>query len=124
MRATRDELPILFGADPASIRGSDWGDMRSLILTLPAGTDLDPLLAGLPNGLCPCPHWGYVLKGRLQVRYAEGGEILRAGDLFYLPPGHSALVEEDAVIIEFSRPAEHEPVMEVVRRNASSAATA
>jgi hypothetical protein len=119
MHASRDELPILFGADPAAIRGGDWGGMRALILTLPAGTDLTPLLMGLPNDLCPCPHWGYVLTGRLQVTYANGSENLKAGDLFYLPPGHTALIEEDAEIIEFSRPQEHEPVLDVVKRNAA-----
>ncbi len=121
MRATRDELPILFGADPAAIRGGDWGEMRCLILSLPAGTDLTPLLAGLPNNLCPCPHWGYLLKGRVQVSYADGSEVLLAGDLFYLPPGHTAFVDEDAEIIEFSRPHEHESVLAIVKRNAAAA---
>ena len=65
MRASRDELPILFGEDPAVIRGADWGDLRAMIVSLPAGTDLAPLLKGLPNDLCPCPHWIYVIKGRI-----------------------------------------------------------
>ena len=120
MRATRDELPILFGADPATIRGADWDGLRAMIISLPAGTDLAPLLEGLPNGLCPCPHWGYVLKGRIRVTYADREEVLRAGDLFYLPPGHAPLVEEDTEFVEFSRPAEHEAVLEVVKRNAAA----
>jgi len=121
MRATRDELPIIFGADPAAIRGADWGGFRSLILSLPAGTDLGPLLQGLPDDLCPCPHWGYVIKGRVRVTYADSEEILRTGDLFYLPPGHTAYVDEDAELVEFSPPGEHELVMDVVRRNAAAA---
>ena len=112
MRATRDQLPILFGDDQAGIRGADWGDLRSMIVSLPAGTDLAPLLQGLPNDLCPCPHWGYVVKGRMRVTYADGEEILEAGDLFYLPPGHTPLVEEDVEFVEFSRPAEHQPVLD------------
>ena len=124
MRATRDELPIIFGADPASIRGADWFGLRSMIVTLPAGTDLAPVLKGLPGDLCPCPHWGYMLKGRIKVTYADGAEILRAGDLFYLPPGHTPLVEEDTEFVEFSRPDEHEPVMEVVKRNIAAAGAA
>ena len=122
MRATHDELPILFGAEPATIRGADWDGLRSMIISLPAGTDLAPLLAGLPNGLCPCPHWGYVLKGRIRVRYAEGEETLQAGDLFYLPPGHTPLVEEDTEFVEFSRPAEHQSVLDHVARAAAGAA--
>ena len=46
-------------------------------------------------------------------------EVIRPGDLFYLPPGHTGLVEEDFECVEFSRPAEHEPVMDVIRHNAA-----
>ena len=124
MRATRDELPVLFGEDPAAIRGADWGDLRSMVVSLPAGTDLAPLLQGLPGNLCPCPHWGYVLTGRLRVRYADGEEVLHAGDLFYLPPGHTPLVEEDCEFVEFSRPAEHQPVLDHVQRAVAAASAA
>jgi hypothetical protein len=116
MRATRDELPILFGEDPTTIRGADWDGLRSMIVSLPAGTDLAPVLKGLPNDLCPCPHWGYVIKGRMRVVYADGEEVLQAGDLFYLPPGHTPLVEEDIEFVEFSRPEEHQPVLDHVQR--------
>ena len=121
MHATRGELPILFGEEPAVIRGADWEGLRSMIISLPAGTDLAPVLKGLPGDLCPCPHWGYMIKGRIRVTYADSVEILRAGDLFYLPPGHTPLVEEDVEFVEFSRPAEHEAVLDVVKRNIASA---
>ncbi len=121
MHATRDQLPILFGDDQAAIRGADWGDLRAMVISLPAGTDLAPLLQGLPGGLCPCPHWGFVVKGRIRVRYAEGEETLQAGDLFYLPPGHTPLVEEDAEFVEFSRPAEFQPVLDHLARAAAQA---
>jgi hypothetical protein len=120
MHATRDELPILFGSDPAAIRGADWGGLRSMIVSLPAGTDLALVLKGLPNDLCPCPHWGYMIKGRSRVIYADGEEILKAGDLFYLPPGHTAVVEEDVEFVEFSRPAEFQPVLDHLARAASA----
>ena len=52
--------------------------------------DLDhaPLLKGLPDDRCQCPHWGQVLKGRWTVRYADREEVYEAGDAFYMPPGH------------------------------------
>ena len=121
MHATREDLPFLFGADSAGIRGANWGKLRSVIVSLPSGTDMTPLLRGLPDDLCPCPHWGYVLKGRLKVTYADGEELLKAGDLFYLPPGHTGLVEEDVEFIEFSPPDEHDAVLDVVKRNATPA---
>ena len=122
MRATRDELPILFGEDPTTIRGADWDGLRAMIVSLPAGTDLAPVLQGLPNDLCPCPHWGYMLKGRVRVVYADREEVLEAGDLFYLPPGHTPLVEEDTEFVEFSRPEEHQPVLDHVQRVIAAAA--
>ena len=118
MRASRDELPELAG--PA-VRAADWGDLRSIAISLPAGTDLSPLLQGLPDDLCSCPHWGYVIKGRMRVSSRDGDEVLRAGDLYYLPPGHTGIVEEDFEAIEFSPPASHEQVMDVVKRNAARA---
>ena len=102
MRAPRNELPEVLGA---ALRATDWGDLRSIAIALPAGTDLGPLLRGLPDDLCSCPHWGYVIKGRMQVSYADRQEVQRAGDLYYLPPGHTGVVDEDLESIEFSPPA-------------------
>jgi hypothetical protein len=121
MRATRDELPVLFGDESTGIRGADWGGWRSMMVSLLAGTDLTPLLKGLPNDLCPCPHWGYMVSGRIRLSYLDSTEYLTAGDLFYLPPGHTAFVEEDCLFVEFSPPADHTAVLDVVKRNAAAA---
>ena len=50
--------------------------------------DATPLMKGLPDERCQCPHWGYVVKGRMTFHYADREEILEAGDAFYTPPGH------------------------------------
>ena len=118
MRAAREQLPEVLGA---AVRAADWGDLRSIAISLPAGTDLGPLLKGLPDDLCSCPHWGYVIKGRMRVSYADSQEVLGSGDLYYLPPGHTGVVEEDLECIEFSPPAAHEQVLDVVKRNAAMA---
>ena len=121
MRASRDNLPELLGA---AVRATDWGALRAIAMSLPAGTDLGPLLKGLPDDLCSCPHWGYVVKGRMRVSYADGQETISAGDLFYLPPGHTGVVEEDFEAIEFSPPEANDRVFDVVKRNAAMAETA
>ena len=54
MRASRDELPELLGA---AIRGSDWGDLRSAVVSLPAGTDARLLFKGCRTIAAP-PHIG------------------------------------------------------------------
>jgi hypothetical protein len=56
--------------------------------------DVTPLLKGLPNDRCPCPHWGYVFKGRIKMRFADHEEIYEAGDAFYAPPGHAPIANE------------------------------
>src|SRR5688572_28081248 len=121
MRASRDELPELLG--PA-IRGSDWGDLRSTVISMPAGTDARPLFKDLPEDRCPAPHWGYVIKGQIRIIYADRAEVLRDGDLYYLPPDHTGVVEEDFESVEFSPPAAHEQVLDVIKRNAASALAA
>jgi hypothetical protein len=120
MRASRDELPELLGA---AIRGSDRGDLSSTVVSMPAGTDARPLFKGLPDDRCPAPHWGYVIKGQIRIMYTDREEVLRTGDLYYLPSGHAAIVEEDFESIESSPPAAHEQVLDVIKRNAAKAQT-
>ena len=50
--------------------------------------DATPLMKGLPDDRCQCPHWGYVLKGKVTMRYPDREEIYEAGDAYYWPPGH------------------------------------
>src|SRR3954464_3585795 len=49
--------------------------------------DATPLLKGLPDDQCQCPHWGYVTKGRMTFRFGDRDEVFEAGDAFYTPPG-------------------------------------
>jgi hypothetical protein len=80
-----------------------WGDMAVAVNELPKGTDFGPLLNGLKDNLCQVPHWGYILKGSLFVKYSNGSEVtLKAGDLFYMPPGHTGVVTEDLKLMDFS----------------------
>ena len=85
------------------IQGQDWGELNVARIRFPKGADATPLLEGLPQGLCQCPHWGSVLKGSIHVRYADGTEeVVRAGEVYYWPPGHTVWVDEDYEAIEFS----------------------
>ncbi len=67
--------------------------------------DLAPMLAMLSSGNCSCPHWGYVVKGKITMRYADHEEIVEAGDAFYFPPGHAPEAEAGTELVQFS-PAE------------------
>ena len=71
-------------------------------VTITKSHDLAPMLAALPTGKCTCPHWGYVIKGRVVVRYDDHEEILVAGDAFYMKPGHAPEAEEGTELVQFS----------------------
>jgi hypothetical protein len=77
-----------------------------------------PLLAGLPGDRCSCPHWGYVLKGRLTYRFADHDEVFEAGDAFYLPPGHVPIAEAGSELVQFSPSEQLREVDAVMLKNA------
>jgi hypothetical protein len=79
--------------------------------------DASPLLKGLPDDRCPCPHWGYVLKGRLTYRFADHDETFTAGDAFYLPGGHVPVAEAGSEIMQFSPTTELREVDAVMMKN-------
>src|SRR5215216_2904914 len=43
----------------------DFGDYIVNFVTFHPDMDQTPLLKGLPDDRCQCPHWGYVLEGSL-----------------------------------------------------------
>ena len=71
-----------------------------------ADIDATPLLKGLPDDRCQCPHWGYVVKGSLTFRYADREEVFGAGDAFYTPPGHVPVKHQPGTEIVIFSPAE------------------
>jgi hypothetical protein len=121
MRGSKSDLPVMLEAGESAIRGADWGGMRALVVSLPTGTDITPLLKGLPDDRCSCPHWGYVIRGRMRVISADGEETLQAGDVFYMAPGHTVFVEEAVEFVELAPADEHQRVLDVVQQNVAAA---
>jgi hypothetical protein len=79
-------------------------------------------LAGLPNGQCQCPHWGYVLSGRLTLDYGDHEEVYGPGDAFYMPPGHVPTADAGTELVQFSPKDKMRESMEAI--HASMAARA
>jgi hypothetical protein len=103
MHAAEQDITIELEVGDIVTRGEEWGDQIVRHLRLPAGTDFRPLLAGLPDDRCACPHWGYILEGSITLRYADGTEETnRAGDTYYWPGGHTGWSDEGVTFIEFS----------------------
>ena len=113
MKINKENIPVTMEGPGTKMRAqSGLGGMTVGYNTLPKGTDFTPLLKGLANDSCHCPHWGYILEGSMRVIYDDGSEDLtQAGDVFYWEPGHTAIVEEDVVLIDFSPEKELNEVM-------------
>ncbi len=80
-----------------------WGGMAVTINEAPAGTDYTPVLEGLKDDLCQVPHWGYLESGKLRIiDKNKKTTVVNGGEVFYMPPGHTAIIDEDSKIIEFS----------------------
>lgn len=123
MRIAKDDIPAVIDAPGAVARvqpdfgdASGYGRISGEYFSLGAGADIAPLLKGLEGDLCQAPHWGYVLQGALTITYADGTEeLIKSGDLFYWPPGHTVRVGEDAEVILFSPQEEHNRVIDHMR---------
>ena len=82
-----------------------------------ADVDPAPFFRGLPDDRCQCPHWGYVIKGKISFRFAEWEEPYEAGDAYYVPPGHTPVVFNGSEVVSFSPTDELATMMEVFERN-------
>jgi hypothetical protein len=112
MRAASHEMAVELEVGDIHTKGEQWGDLSVRHCDLPAGADLRPLLAGLPDDRCSCPHWGYIVDGSITIRYANGREETNStGDLYYWPGGHTAWTDTGVVFVEFSPAAEIAPVL-------------
>jgi hypothetical protein len=115
MRVPKDQVDVKMTIPGAVIRQrTEFGAMNGVgtigaeYFTLAAGVDTTPLFQGLEGNLCQCPHWGFVLRGRITTTDANGAqETVNTHDLFYWPPGHTVKVDADAEIIMFSPQHEH-----------------
>ena len=75
---------------PVEDRHQEIDDYTVNFLTFGQTIDATPLLSGLPDDRCSCPHWGYVFKGRITYRFAGHDEVFEAGDAFHVPDGTHA----------------------------------
>lgn len=119
MQVPKEDVEVQMEIPGAVIRQRrNFGDVSGFdqlsgeYFTLASGVDTTPLFEGLEGGLCQCPHWGYVLAGRITTTDAQGSrETASANDLFYWPPGHNVKVEDDAEIVMFSPQDQHSRVI-------------
>ena len=116
-RTRKDEAPIEVDLPVIEGRYVELDDWTVAFESFPKGSDPAPLFKGLPDDRCQCPHWGYVVRGELTVDYADRTETLRAGDAYYLRPGHLTVLTDGTEVVEFSPTVELQKTMAVVGAN-------
>ena len=118
MKISKEAIPVRMESPGTVMRSlPGYGGMTVAFNEMPAGTDIGPLLEGLEHNSCQCPHWGYVVEGAVVIKYDDGTEEkLNAGDVFYLPPGHTAIVEKDLKMIDFSPEEKLKQVMDHIEK--------
>jgi hypothetical protein len=99
-----------------------WGDMHVEYDVFKKRFDVTPFLKGLPKDRDPCPHWGIVVKGKMTMMVDGKEEIVKAGDAYYMQPGHTAIVEAGSEFWEFSPKNKLKKTMQVIMRNFEIAA--
>jgi hypothetical protein len=107
----RTDVPIAVKNDNVELRTAPVGDLTVGFVDIKKGTDLAPALVGLPDDLCQCPHWGYMLKGRVMMKTKHGDEVYEAGQAFYWPAGHAPVALEDSQYVDFSPTDEFDTVI-------------
>lgn len=119
MKISKNDIEVRMEIPGAVIRQTtDFGNATGLgkisceYFSLSAGVDTTPLFVGLEENMCQCPHWGFLVSGKLTTTDGKGiKETVSANELFYWPAGHNVLVNEDAEIIMFSPQHEHTHVI-------------
>ena len=121
MRAGPEELPLLVESPGMTARFAHWGELDVAVETQAAGRDATATFhRAFPDGRCAVPHWGYLIQGRMRIRYPDHEEVISAGEAWYMAPGHIPAIEEDVVDVVFTMAGEYEKLMAALGRAAAS----
>jgi hypothetical protein len=105
-KVSRDSAPQRQDAGPMVDLRDELDGYTVSFTSLLEDIDATPLMEGLPDDRCQCPHWGYVFKGKMTARYADHDEVFEAGDAFYTPPGHVPVKNEPGTEFVWFSPSE------------------
>lgn len=117
MHSSINDIPVAFEAQGYTSKLIQWGDINVEVWSAEQDGDPAPFFKGLPDDRCQCPHYGYVLKGSMIYDYADREEVITAGQVYYIAPGHLPRIAAGSMGIEFSPKHEFEQTMEVLSAN-------
>jgi len=117
--ASKNDMPIAISNELYEVRTIEADDYIVSFFTLKADWEPPALLfKGLPNDMCQSPHYGYVFKGQIVLKYVDHEETIKAGEAYYMKPGHIPIRGvKGTEFLEVSPKAENERTMAVVTKN-------
>jgi len=118
-RTRKDEAPLLLDEPEITGRYVELADHTVAYETFHTDMDPAPLFRGLPDDRCQCPHYGVVVSGRLEMRYADRTEVFEAGDAYVATPGHVPWPHTGTEVVEFSPTDALQETLAVVGANMS-----
>jgi hypothetical protein len=106
----------------SATQGGDYGSVEDRsdqvdgytvnFVTFREDVDATPLLKGLPDDRCQCPHWGYVVSGQMTMRFPDRVEVYEAGDAWYAAPGHVPIQHNPGTLLVLFSPTDELQVTE------------
>jgi len=101
-KVSKDTASDVREMGPVTDRREEMNGYTVEFVSFATDADLDGPLQALPGGACQCPHWGYVIAGRMRFVFGDREEVYEAGDAFYTPAGHRPYVDAGTEILQFS----------------------
>lgn len=113
----REQIPVTISRTGYEGRFVEWGGFIIAFERWLEELDETKMLRELPDGRCPCPHWGFLFKGRMTVRYKDHEETITAGEAYYLKPGHNSIITKGTESMEVSPKEKYEKAMRAIRNS-------
>src|SRR4051794_20583406 len=117
MHGSTNDIPVAVELKAGKIRFVEWGGMNIELGTMTGRFEVDEYFKGLPDDRCQCPHWGYVIKGRMRFKYNSEEEVVDAGEAYYAEPGHLPVIDPGTEYVEFSAVSEIQKTLDVIGQN-------
>jgi len=111
----KEEIPIIASGHGYEGRFIEWGGFVIAFEKWLEDLDETNMFKDFPGGRCPCPHWGYLFKGKMTVRYNDHEESIGAGEAYYLKPGHNSIITKGTESMEVSPKREYEEAINAIK---------
>ncbi|WP_336361058.1 hypothetical protein [Haladaptatus sp. ZSTT2] len=102
MHTKIESIPTEIANDEMVLREMHLGNMNVGYETFSAHVETDEMFKDLPDGRCQSSHWGFLIEGQMTLRFEDEEEVVEAGEVYYIKPGHNVTIEAGTKLVEFS----------------------